>query len=128
MLGLRSQSFIYSNSRRNIHYVIVRDDNTIAKDLSEGERNFIAFLYFYHKILGRESSDAMLEDRIVITDTPVSSMDSDSLFIVSSRIQNLIRMCYNSGTPAHRGAPKFIKQMFVLTHNAYFMQRFPTTA
>lgn len=103
-------------------YVIVRDDNTIAKGLSEGERNFIAFLYFYHKVFGRESSNEVFKDRIVVIDDPVSSMDSSSLFIVSSLIRNLIGICYNNGTPAHRDAPKFIKQIFVLTHNAYFMQ------
>ena len=103
-------------------YVIVRDDNTIAKGLSEGERNFIAFLYFYHKVFGRESSNEVFQDRIVVIDDPVSSMDSSSLFIVSSLIRNLISICYNNGTPAHRDAPRFIKQMFALTHNAYFMQ------
>lgn len=103
-------------------YVIVRDDNTIAKGLSVGERNFIAFLYFYHKVFGRESSNEVFQDRIVVIDDPVSSMDSSSLFIVSSLIRNLISICYNNGTPAHRDAPRFIKQMFVLTHNAYFMQ------
>lgn len=103
-------------------YVIVRDDNSIAKGLSEGERNFMAFLYFYHRVFGRESSNGEFKDRIVVIDDPVSSMDSSALFIVSSLIRNLIGICYNNGKPAHRDAPRFIKQLFVLTHNAYFLQ------
>lgn len=103
-------------------YVIVRDDNTPAHGLSEGERNFIAFLYFYHKVWGRESPDTVFKDRIVVIDDPVSSMDSSSLFIVSSIIRELIGICFNNGSAARHDALRFIRQIFVLTHNAYFMQ------
>lgn len=104
-------------------YVIIRDDGTIAnKGLSEGERNFIAFLYFYHKVWGRESAEAEFKDRIVLIDDPVSSMDSNSLFIVSSLIRRLIGICYNNGSAAPRDAQRFIKQIFILTHNAYFLR------
>ena len=103
-------------------YVIVRDDNTPAHGLSEGERNFIAFLYFYHKVYGRETPDTAFKDRIVVIDDPVSSMDSSSLFIVSSIIREMIGICFNNGSAPAHGAPRFIKQMFILTHNAYFLQ------
>ena len=102
-------------------YVIVRDDNSPAHGLSEGEKNFIAFLYFYHKVWGRESADAIFKDRIVVIDDPVSSMDSSSLFIVSTIIRELIGICYNNGYPARADAKRFIRQMFILTHNAYFL-------
>ena len=101
-------------------YEIIRDDGTLAHGLSEGERNFIAFLYFYHKVLGRESVDSTFRDRIVVIDDPVSSMDSSSLFIVSSIVRELIAICFNNGSPAKSDAPRFVKQIFVLTHNSFF--------
>ena len=101
-------------------YEIIRDDGTPAHGLSEGEPNFIAFLYFYHKVLGRESADSTFRARIVVIDDPVSSMDSSSLFIVSSIVRELIAICFNNGSPAKADAPRFIKQIFVLTHNAFF--------
>lgn len=101
-------------------YEIIRDDGSPAHGLSEGERNFIAFLYFYHKVLGRESADSTFKDRIVVIDDPVSSMDSSSLFIVSSIVRELISMCFNNGSPTKPDAPRFIKQIFILTHNAFF--------
>lgn len=101
-------------------YEIIRDDGSPAHGLSEGERNFIAFLYFYHKVLGRETADSAFKDRIVVIDDPVSSMDSSSLFIVSSIVRELLSVCLNNGTAAKQKAPRFIKQMFVLTHNAFF--------
>ena len=101
-------------------YEIIRDDGSPAHGLSEGEHNFIAFLYFYHKVLGRESADSTFKDRIVVIDDPVSSMDSSSLFIVSSIVRELISICFNNGSPAKPDAPRFIKQIFILTHNAFF--------
>lgn len=101
-------------------YEIIRDDGSPAHGLSEGERNFIAFLYFYHKVLGRDSADSTFRNRIVVIDDPVSSMDSSSLFIVSSIVRELISICFNNGSPAKPDAPRFIKQIFILTHNAFF--------
>lgn len=77
-------------------------------------------MYFYHKVLGRESADSTFRDRIVVIDDPVSSMDSSSLFIVSSIVRELISICFNNGFPAKSDAPLFIKQIFILTHNAFF--------
>jgi wobble nucleotide-excising tRNase len=54
----------------------------------------------------------MTTDRIVVFDDPVSSLDSDVLFIVSSLIKSLFdHVRENKGN---------IKQIFVLTHNVYF--------
>lgn len=33
-------------------YEVIRPDGSVAEKLSEGERNFIAFLYFYHLVKG----------------------------------------------------------------------------
>ncbi len=101
-------------------YQIVRDDGSTARGLSEGEKNFIAFLYFYHKILGRERADSEFKDRIVVIDDPVSSMDSSALFIVSSIVRELISICHNNGCAEKHDSPRFIKQIFILTHNSFF--------
>jgi wobble nucleotide-excising tRNase len=94
-------------------YRLVRDDGSDAQDtLSEGERNFVTFLYFYHLLKGSHTESGMTADKIVVFDDPVSSLDSDVLFIVSSLIQKLFEeVRQKEGT---------IKQIFVLTHNVYF--------
>ena len=102
-------------------YEVVRPDGTIAENLSEGERNFIAFLYFYHQIKGNESADGGQKEKIVVIDDPVSSMDSSALFIVSALVREMIEVCANNaigGDPV--ASDRYIKQIFILTHNAYF--------
>lgn len=115
-------------------YEVVRDGNKPVSRLSEGERNFIAFLYFYHLVKGNGSVDSGIIStdggvqnvvdtryKIVIIDDPVSSMDSGTLFIVSSMVREMIRVCHNNMellNPDVTGS--YIKQIFILTHNAYF--------
>lgn len=111
---------LQKNKLDSAKYEIIRDDGSPAHGLSEGERNFIAFLYFYHKVKGREHADSDFKDRIVVIDDPVSSMDSSSLFIVSAIIREMISICFNNGTASKQDAPRYIKQIFVLTHNAFF--------
>lgn len=94
-------------------YAIVRGDGSDAREtLSEGERSFITFLYFYHLIRGSTSASGVNVDRIVVFDDPVSSLDSDVLFIVSALIKRVLAEAVD-GTGR-------VKQVFVLTHNIYF--------
>lgn len=102
-------------------YEVRRPDGTIADNLSEGEKNFIAFLYFYHLVYGSDSEDGEMRDKIVVIDDPVSSMDSGSLFIVSTLVRQMIEICRNNADNRNRTVEgNFIKQIFILTHNAYF--------
>ncbi len=96
------------------HYKIIREDETSAKEtLSEGERNFIVFLYFYHLIQGALNPEENInEPKVVVFDDPVSSLDSDVLFIVATLIKGIIKDI--------REGKGNIKQVFLLTHNAYF--------
>lgn len=96
-----------------LSYKIVRNDGTDAGEtLSEGEKTFVTFLYFYHRISGSMSESGTTSSRIVVFDDPVSSLDSDVLFIVSNLIRKIInRACDPTSA---------IKQVFVLTHNIYF--------
>ena len=107
------QSFSIAKADKGTRYKLIRSDGTDAKStLSEGEKNFVTFLYFYHLLKGSESESGMTTDRVVAIDDPVSSLDSDILFIVSSLIKNLFAEV--------RTGKSIIKQVFVLTHNVYF--------
>ncbi len=101
-------------------YEVVRENGKVAENLSEGERNFIAFLYFYHRVRGSMSSEE-LKEKIVVIDDPVSSMDSTALFLVSAIVREMINVCRNNTeylNPQVTG--DYIKQLFILTHNVYF--------
>ena len=101
-------------------YEVVREDGTVAENLSEGERNFIAFLYFYHQVRGSMNSEE-LKEKIVIIDDPVSSMDSTALFLVSAIVREMINVCRNNTEYLNPKVPgDYIKQLFILTHNVYF--------
>lgn len=100
------------------YYEIVRSDGSIATNLSEGERNFLAFLYFHQQVLGFNNEDDEITQKIVVIDDPVSSMDSSALFVVSSLIRQMFTLC-----PGHYNKKESnieISQIFVLTHNALF--------
>ena len=75
------------------YYEIVRSDGSIATNLSEGERNFLAFLYFHQQVLGFNNEDDEITQKIVVIDDPVSSMDSSALFVVSSLIRQMFTLC-----------------------------------
>ena len=82
--------FSLAKSDRDRFYKIQRPDGKDAKQtLSEGEQSFIAFLYFYHLLKGSETESGITTDRVVVFDDPVSSLDSDILFIVSNLIKGL---------------------------------------
>ena len=101
-------------------YEVIREDGSVAENLSEGERNFIAFLYFYHQVRGSMSSEE-IKEKIVVIDDPVSSMDSTALFLVSAIVREMVNVCRNNTEYLNPKVPgDYIKQLFVLTHNVYF--------
>lgn len=104
-------------------YEVVRHDGTVADKLSEGERNFIAFLYFYHLVRGSYNNSDVSKDKIVVIDDPVSSMDSSVLFIVSTLVREMVGVCFNNAEYREQEREvqgDYIKQIFILTHNVYF--------
>lgn len=107
------QGFSLAISTDGMSYRLLRRNGESAKTtLSEGERTFITFLYFYHLVKGSNSGSGVTNDRIVVFDDPVSSLDSEILFIVSSLIRKLFEDVNTSSAS--------IKQIFVFTHNVYF--------
>jgi wobble nucleotide-excising tRNase len=108
-------SFTIGKSTKDRCYSIVRGDGSCAKEtLSEGEKTFISFLYFYHLLKGSFSEIGITTDRVVVIDDPVSSLDSDILFIVSTLIKGLMSDARNDSS--------LMKQLFILTHNTYFFK------
>lgn len=94
-------------------YKIVRPDGTpVEKTLSEGEKSFVTFLYFYNLLKGSQNTTEITNNKIVVIDDPVSSLDNDILFIVSTLIRRLFGDIANNTSN--------IKQLLILTHNAYF--------
>ncbi|PKA14319.1 AAA family ATPase [Leptospira haakeii] len=110
-------SFGFENFRFDVaeeagQYKIIRPSGESAKDtLSEGEKTFITFLYFYHLLSGSVEKDSITVDRIIVFDDPVSSLDSNILFIVSNLIRSVIEQVRSTS---------LVKQVFILTHNIYF--------
>ncbi|RFD77444.1 AAA family ATPase [Gardnerella vaginalis] len=106
-------NFKISVSQEDKSYYIVRNDGTPVNDtLSEGEMNFLTFLYFYQLIKGSLNKTDIDSERIVVIDDPISSMDANVLFIVSSLVREL-------AYEVRKGKYK-IKQLIVLTHNITF--------
>lgn len=94
-------------------YKVVRTTGEDAKkSLSEGEKTLVGFLYFYFLAEGSLSSTGVTSERVIVIDDPVSSLDSDTLFVVSSLVREVVMSVARDNTP--------IKQLFVLTHNIYF--------
>ncbi len=106
-------------------YYISRDDSepqdeNIFKTLSEGEKNFIAFLYFYQLCLKTNDTEDSAKKKIIVIDDPVSSMGSQNLFFVSTLIRGLIANNKKGGGSANDFRDQNIEQVFLLTHNSYF--------
>lgn len=94
----------------------------IFSSLSEGEKNFISFLYFYELCLGTDDLQANgNKKKIIVIDDPVSSLDSQSLFIVSTLIHELVQRKSDNNRPDRMLFKNTnIAQVFILTHNLYF--------
>lgn len=74
-----------------------------AKNLSEGEKTAIAFVFFITKLKEKNS----LNNEIIVLDDPVSSFDSNNLFSAYSFIKSELEQ---------------VKQLFILTHNFTFFR------
>jgi wobble nucleotide-excising tRNase len=108
-------NFMLDEAEKKGFYKVVREDGSEVKEtLSEGESTFLTFLYFFHMLRGSTNDTGIGKDKIVVIDDPISSLDSNVLFIVSNLTKELLRDAKN-GTNG-------IKQIFILTHNVYFFK------
>jgi len=104
--------FKLDDSEKEGYYRLIREDGSVVEEtLSEGEKTFITFLYFYARALGINQEQN--SKKIIVIDDPISSLDSDVMFVVSQLIKELkYKIESNQNT-------EFV-QMFILTHNLYF--------
>lgn len=106
-------SFKLKISEDKLSYKLVRENGEDARQtLSEGEKNLISFLYFYYLLKGSHNETGINNPKVVVIDDPVSSLDNEVLFIVSTLTRELIQEV--------REEKGSIKQIFILTHNLYF--------
>ena len=115
--GFTGFSIQPSPDRKNF-YRIQRSDGSIASQtLSEGELTFITFLYYMQLVRGSEKNVNLKEPKVLVIDDPISSLDSNVLFVVSTLVRQVIDELRES---REKGTLGDIKQVFVLTHNVYF--------
>lgn len=94
-------------------YRIVRPDGTLAHEsLSEGEKSFLCFVYFWESLFGAKESGAEPEDAVAVIDDPISSLDSETLFLVAAHIRQAATWAISGETN--------LRQLIVLTHNTQF--------
>jgi hypothetical protein len=106
-------SFKIVSAEEKGYYQIIRENGEIAEDtLSEGEITFITFLYFLQLAEGGLSEDNITEQRVLVIDDPISSLDSNILFIVSTLLKDFIK-----NIKEEKGN---IVQLILFTHNIYF--------
>lgn len=110
--GFTNFKLVEATEEKGSYQIVRPNGERVDRTLSEGEKTFITFLYFYHWLKGSFNQELITIDRIAVFDDPISSLDSDVLFIVSHLIRKLIESI--------RDKSSNIKQIMILTHNVYF--------
>ncbi len=109
--GFTNFSLAYTEDEKS--YRIQREDGQlVGETLSEGEVTFITFLYYYHLTKGSLEENDISKNKVLVIDDPISSLDSNILFIVSVLVKDLMKETMGEKTN--------IKQVIILTHNTYF--------
>jgi wobble nucleotide-excising tRNase len=94
-------------------YSLVRENGEVASDsLSEGEQTFITFLYFAQSLQGAPQDSSESNELVAVIDDPISSLDSDVLYAVSTIVRRIIANIADGGGR--------VRQLVLLTHNAHF--------
>ncbi len=102
-LGHKEISLTFDETEKG--YKIQRmQEGQHAKNLSEGEKTAIAFIYFMTKL---KEKDNKMSESIVVIDDPVSSFDSNNIFSAHSFLKTEFWDA---------------KQLFVFTHNFVFFK------
>ncbi|EMH42217.1 hypothetical protein HMPREF1430_00988, partial [Helicobacter pylori GAM96Ai] len=98
-------------------YRIQRENGQlVGETLSEGEVTFITFLYYYHLAQGSLKENDISKNKVLVIDDPISSLDSNILFIVSVLVKDLMKETMEETMEEKTN----IKQIIILTHNTYF--------
>lgn len=96
-----------SLDRDNRNYIIksTNENATLTiKDISEGEKNLLALLFFYYEIFAdNKQQNIKPEIELIIVDDPISSMDDLNKFYILELMKNLLELQN--------------QQIFVMTHS-----------
>jgi wobble nucleotide-excising tRNase len=91
----------------NINYIIksTNENATLTiKDISEGEKNLLALLFFYYELFSdNKQQQVKPEIELIIVDDPISSMDDSNKFYILELMKYLLEL------------PN--QQIFVMTHS-----------
>ena len=91
----------------NRNYIIksTNENATLTiKDISEGEKNLLALLFFYYELFADNKQQRIKpEIELIIVDDPISSMDDSNKFYILELMKNLLEL------------PN--QQVFVMTHS-----------
>jgi len=91
----------------NKNYIIksTNENATLTlKDISEGEKNLLALLFFYYELFADNKQQSVKpEIELIIVDDPISSMDDSNKFYILELMKNLLELSN--------------QQIFVLTHS-----------
>lgn len=102
----------YKHDQEGFYRIQSKYTNEIRdiKQLSMGEKNIIAFLYFLKK-LEEVNEKESVTNKFVIFDDPMTSNDNNMQYIM---IEELIKLVINSNKD------KNIQQLIIMTHNHHF--------
>lgn len=81
-------------------------------ELSTGEKNIVAFLYFIEKLSSESDSTNNTENKIIVFDDPMNSNDDSIQYLIITELNNLINKCNKSKNTQ--------ETLVVLTHNTHF--------
>jgi|GEM_PF-409976 len=91
----------------NRNYIIksTNENATLTiKDISEGEKNLLALLFFYFELFAdNKQQQIKTEIELIIVDDPISSMDDSNKFYILELMKNLLELQN--------------QQIFVMTHS-----------
>ena len=110
--GFTNFKIVPSSIQANAYQIQRMDGTLVSNTLSEGEETFISFLYFLQLSKGSVDVSKVSNQKILVLDDPVCSLDSTVLYIVSSLVKALIKDIRKDSSD--------VKQIFILTHNVFF--------
>lgn len=91
-----NRNYIIKNTNENATLTI--------KDVSEGEKNLLALLFFYYELFADNKQQKIKPDiELIIVDDPISSMDDSNKFYILELMKNLLDL------------PN--QQIFIMTHS-----------
>lgn len=111
LFGFSSFKLELAKDQKGYQLIRISEKQASISSLSEGERNFLSFLYFYSSLDVVSNSG---KTNVLVIDDPMSSMDSEVAYIVSSMIRRTFQSIIDNSLE--------FNQIFVFTHNLFFLR------